>query len=130
MIYELSQQPVLASLIYILYLGFFVNFIFGRSVWLKLIFGLPVFIPVIACYLFAPTGNLMLGLFTAIFLFIVFFTRGNPMRKLFLSTPLFGPALLIFLFAPIYKTLFASFWIISYFILFFTMIMIALKDLV
>ena len=112
---------------YLLYLLFFVNFISGRSILTKLVLGLPIFLPVVACYLFAPTANLIVGLFTAVFLYLVFFTTGSAMRKLFLSVPFLIPAILIYIFSPIYKILFAILSIVGAMILFSVMLGIAAR---
>ena len=120
-------QLGLGSIVYILYLRFFM--IFKDSVrMLKPIIGLPIFLPALAYYLFIPGSNIFFSLLIALFIYLIFFIGGDINAKLFLSIPFFGPAILIFLFAPIYKTLFASFWIIACVIFFFVMIMIALKN--
>jgi hypothetical protein len=124
-------QLILGSIGYILYLGFFLSFISKiLTGLLKLVFSLPIFLPAVVCYLFAPMGNLFFGSLTAILLYLAFFTSRESIQKLFLSIPFFGPAILIYLFAPVYKILFSCLWIIVCTILFFMMIRIALRNFV
>ena len=120
-------QLALGSAIYLLYLRFFMICKTSMGM-LKPIFGLPIFLPALAYYLFMPGSSIFFGLLIALFIYIIFFIGGDINGKLFLSFPLFVPAVLIFLFAPMYKVLFASIWIIISIIFFLIMIMIALKN--
>ena len=120
-------QLALGSVIYLLYLRFFI-ISKGSMRMLKPIFGIPIFLPALAYYLFMPDSSIFFGLLIALFIYINFFIGGDINGKLALSFILFVPAVSIFLFAPMYKVLFASIWIVACIVFFFVMIMIALKN--
>lgn len=106
-------QLALGSVIYLLYLRFFI-ISKGSMRMLKPIFGIPIFLPALAYYLFMPDSSIFFGLLIALFIYINFFIGGdNISGKLALSFILFVPAVSIFLFAPMYKVLFASIWIVA-----------------
>ena len=120
-------QLALGSVIYLLYLRFFI-ISKGSMRMLKPIFGIPIFLPALAYYLFMPDSSIFFGLLIALFIYINFFIGGdNISGKLALSFILFVPAVSIFLFAPMYKVLFASIWIVACIVFLFVMIIFLLS---